>query len=450
MLRKLVELGRASQIPNHAQIAFFLINIGTICQNQGRDEEALEYYSSAFTEISQNHEGEYLDELIGSVRSDIKELKNQKAAVLSGRKGASCLKLLNRLESLNLERFVDLEQSKLIIEKIMQIKEKTLGANHPLLANSFISLGWISQEQENNSRAALDYYHKALRALESETNIARNDLQIAYLLNRIGMIYLNEGCYSEAFKHHYKALELMPQDNPDRALVLNHIGLTYEKRGRKVEAADFYKKAMQTTEKLLGPHNHNLIESLDKYADILYDQGQYEEALAFYTRSLEIGSSVDANRAFSYNRIGSVYRKKKNHREALDFYERALALKKKLGDRPGEANLLDNMAIVYQTQGREKLKNGSIEQARELFAKSVGLFKQALEIKIETLPDEHSDIGNSYLNIGMVLKWSEDFDEAVKFLKEARRISHANKDDFNIRILDAQIAEIEGKLSRIE
>jgi CHAT domain-containing protein len=79
-----------------------------------------------------------------------------------------------------------------------------------------------------------------------------------------------------------------------------------------------------------------------------------EKALSLFREGLEIRSRVDDQQLVgnSYNDIGSVYYNfLKKYPEAIEFHQRALAVRKRIGDKNGLGRTLDNMALDYWDSG---------------------------------------------------------------------------------------------------
>ena len=78
--------------------------------------------------------------------------------------------------------------------------------------------------------------------------------------------------------------------------------------------------------------------------------------------------------ASTLNNIASVYDDQGRYEEALEHYERALAVRRKaLGEEhPDVGDTLYNMAIVYKKQGRYAEAASSYDAAGDTYAKAYG------------------------------------------------------------------------------
>ena len=95
--------------------------------------------------------------------------------------------------------------------------------------------------------------------------------------------------------------------------------------------------------------------------------GQHTEALDYYEKSLAIKREVlgerHADTAATYNNMAIVFDDQDRHTEALEYYEKALAIRREvLGERhPSFGDTCYNMALLHRAQSDS-------DRARELFA----------------------------------------------------------------------------------
>jgi tetratricopeptide (TPR) repeat protein len=94
--------------------------------------------------------------------------------------------------------------------------------------------------------------------------------------------------------------------------------------------------------------------------------------------------------AMFYNNIGIIYQKQQKYLEALDFYEKSLAIQKKdlPSDHPHLGSSYNNIGAVHRCLGHSDL---ALEH-----------YNRSLEIKIKSLPAQHPDVAATYANMGLV------------------------------------------------
>ena len=109
-------------------------------------------------------------------------------------------------------------------EKALEIYQKTLPANHPLLATSYNNIGLVYSKMGDYSKA-LSYYEKDLEIQQKSRPPNHPDLAGSY--NDIGMVYGERGDYSKAISFHQRAVDIgqrsLPANHPDLQLWKNNL-----------------------------------------------------------------------------------------------------------------------------------------------------------------------------------------------------------------------------------
>ncbi|CAF4945942.1 unnamed protein product, partial [Rotaria socialis] len=91
-----------------------------------------------------------------------------------------------------------------------------------------------------------------------------------------------------------------------------------------------------------------------------------------------------------------IYDEEKKYFEALDFYEKSLALRRKHlpPDHPDLGGSYNNIGIVHWCLGHYDL--------------ALDHYNRSLKISLKSLPAQHADIASTYVNMGLAY---EDKDE---------------------------------------
>jgi tetratricopeptide (TPR) repeat protein len=102
-----------------------------------------------------------------------------------------------------------------------------------------------------------------------------------------------------------------------------------------------------------------------------------------------------------YNNIGVIYRKQQKYLEALDFYEKSLAIRKKHlpSDHPDLGGSYNNIACVHCCLGRSDL---ALEH-----------YNRSLEISLKSLPAQHPDVAMTYENMGLAYEVRGELEQAL-------------------------------------
>ena len=114
--------------------------------------------------------------------------------------------------------------------------------------------------------------------------------------------------------------------------------------------------------------------------------------------------------AMLFNNVGAVFEGTAKYDQALDYYRKSLAIRKKeLGLRdPVVAASLNNMGNVHQKQGN--------------FDKALEYHHKALLTRKEALGPEHPDVAMSYNNLGVVLEVQGKFGKALQYYQQSLTI----------------------------
>ena len=245
----------------------------------------------------------------------------------------------------------------------------------------------------------------------SDISFYPNEAEILFAMHtvfRIGQIQAVKG-YNGFFEVH---LSLTRDDDPQLKALTTHLnhemgGSGWEKLaftlidiGQVNKAEELYLALLEkaSSESERASHSHSLGLVKDR-------QGNYQEAIQYYEQALSIQKKVsstdDPNIASTYNQIGQAYMKEKKYIKALAYYEQALAIDKK--------NLPNNhpdLAASYSNLG------GAYNRL-EQYSEALFNYEQALAIQKRTLPENHPSLATSYNNLGVLYKTMENYPEAL-------------------------------------
>jgi serine phosphatase RsbU (regulator of sigma subunit) len=149
--------------------------------------------------------------------------------------------------------------------------------------------------------------------------------------------------------------------------------------------------------------------SLSKHDDALqYAQQAHRlgEKLLNAGATVAVVNTLKKNIALAFQIIGSIYSDKGNYAEALDYFSKALALRKEINNKQGIASSLNNMGIVYWKQGS--------------FVKALDSYFTALPIAEEI---NHKQLmALLYNNIGIIYKAQGNLIKGLNYYTKALKI----------------------------
>lgn len=237
------------------------------------------------------------------------------------------------------------------------------------------------------------------------------------------------------------------QENTEElAAAYNLKGLIHMNLGKLEDAAKNLKISSGIRKDIYGDKHPNVIISYANVGLLYAELGRFELAeqnlkqALFMCENSEISNTIINARV--YNCIGKTYLYMKRYSDAIDYYTRALNVKKALfGHYHFEiVNGFENLAIVYEAAGNvdEAIKlRGQIEYIASKANVSIDrlirnyVYLSTLLIKCGKLDDaleicekakrlgEYSGIEQIYNNIGTICFEREEYDETLKNYKKA-------------------------------
>lgn len=169
-----------------------------------------------------------------------------------------------------------------------------------------------------------------------------------------------------------------------------------------------------------------IAESLIKKGDSLLKRNKFNESVLKFEKALTIFKKNQSwdKVAECYNKISENHRHAVALKSALQNAEKALEIcaTKIKGNKTQEARAYDNLGTVHRLIG------SNLEITRKYNRK-------ALEIRQNSLPDEHQDFAISYFNMGSFENTLGNHDEALKYYQKALNI-RKKKPDEEIEIAD--------------
>ena len=266
----------------------------------------------------------------------------------------------------------------------------------------------------------------------------------AYLLDEIGTSYNYRGERSKALEYFKQALPLRSEADPiGLANTLNNLGMAYAWIGDPTKALPYLEQA----EALMRPTGELAKEGsvLGNICVVQRDLGQYRKALEACEQALKIKRDIDDGngQATTLNNMANLVASMGDYQKALDFYNQALPIHRLAGDRHGEGVVLNNTAWAYANFGEyEKaitIYQQALERMRELgytygvakILSNIGVnyadlkdYRKALEMHLQVLPlrpekDDREGRGTTFSNIALCYSKLGDKQKALEHYTQA-------------------------------
>lgn len=238
-------------------------------------------------------------------------------------------------------------------EKSLEIGCHTLGFEHPRIATMLNNLGIIYIEFGAFPRAK-NYF---LQAIDIQIkNFGQNDQKIITFQLNLASLYLKQDDLESAIKFYKESLKLAYKcyepDNLEIAIILNHLGSCYRRYRKKEkyelalglyqEALGIYKKYDETPEK----YRRNYAELLQNLNKIHVDLKNNNEAKSFLEESvkiyIELYGQYHKQVGFSYDRLGTIYKKLGDFCLALENQLKAVKIIEFLQNKNNENEIKQN------------------------------------------------------------------------------------------------------------
>ena len=263
-------------------------------------------------------------------------------------------------------------------------------------------------------------------------------LSLSKALGNLGLVYRQQGRERDAITAFERSLAiLMKSQGPSSSMVANakkQLSHLYRDVGELETAQQYAEEALAIREKLFPPNHPSIGETLESLGQLAQKRGDRARARQLYERSIRTyeGSQPgdDLGLAYSLRYFAAFLLEERETKDALRFYERALALRRKtLGDRHRD------VAESWDDVARARLAVGDLRGALEAARTSVDTFRAAA-------PNERSQLAGRLLFLGDVLHRSHRPREALACLEEADTIWRTKppKDPKELGQLQASLA----------
>lgn len=294
-------------------------------------------------------------------------------------------------------RYADAERN---ILKSLSLREQM--KDSLLMAESWRSLGLVYKGQSEFEKAKENYG----KALAVALHYNDPEMQMfCYVYS--GELATLQGDYTKSLIELGKALDILKTHKFRRvhALALQRIGELNWYIGNFASAQEYFLEALriyatlddkQEQARTLGSVAWVILQQNDSLA---MDYARQALALAEKAKSKEVVAYAD-------NLMGFLYFKRKDYSRSLDFYSEALALRREIKSKPGEASTQENIALVHEASGQYEL-------ARQSYL-SLAEFHLA--------EGNRPQLANANNNLGALSIKMHDYAGALRYLNKASEI----------------------------
>lgn len=292
--------------------------------------------------------------------------------------------------------------------KYQQLKNETrVGDTENRIGNTFYRMEQYTKASEAYQRSLVAY---------QKTN---NQTEIAKVTGNIAGAYKAQKAFSKAIEFYQQQLQIEQAiksgSRINQAYILRTIARVYHQLKQPESAIQVYLQALEifNTEKV------QLQEKQHQYADALilwelgnryFDQGQYEQALKVYQKSLIAYKGSTNNEADVLRDMGNTYYEMKQNSQALELYGRSLTAYQTANNSIQQAYVF---RAIARTHHQLKDANSAIKfylQALAIFRKELPKFKEKRHQYADALT--LWELGNRYFD-------QDQYEQALKVYQES-------------------------------
>lgn len=281
--------------------------------------------------------------------------------------------------------------------------------------NSIFRIGQI--QQTNNNRiwrvdlTLISYSDPILKDLNEK--IHRDTFPELKGWDRLGTFLIKFQQFNKA-QLVYDTLITETKNDMEKANIYHMLGWVKDGQGNYEDALNYYRRSIQIKESLITPPFSDLAASYENAGVVYEKMADYSSSLKFHLKALQIrAKNLPPNHldlAKSYENVGLIQGQMGNYSEALSVHQKALEIYQQALP-PNHSDLgisYNNIGLLYDQMGQ--------------YSASISSYQKALEIYQNSFPLNHPHMATTYNNIGLVHSKLGDYAKAFEAHKRALEI----------------------------
>ncbi|MBI5000578.1 MAG: tetratricopeptide repeat protein [Euryarchaeota archaeon] len=234
---------------------------------------------------------------------------------------------------------------------------------------------------EGNVHRIMGDYDKALTNFQEALVIfgrvgnAGRDIFMVY--SAMGGLHWSKGDYAQALNAYEKGLEVLrpSDDQANRAVALNNVGLAHRNLGNIGKALEFYEMSLEIKETI--GDQASTANTLINIGSLCSFKGEHDRAMEIYCKCAKICEKIgyQSGLANAYNGIGNAYLEMGDMEQALKFNEKSFRLMSIIGDMFSVAQISNDIGNIMQEKGEsveaKNWRSKSEDISKKLGVKSV-------------------------------------------------------------------------------
>ena len=349
---------------------------------------------------------------------------NLRSAIYMGEKAIEILKkdkknktdytsVLNNLAYIYFENNNYLKAEKAYKEVLENI-EPILGKEDKITANvkNYIGIIYLKTFRYNEA----EYFIREAKRVR-EKLLPENDKDVIQSFRNMKDLCVARGDYEDAFKYQDTVINKVFNEhgeyNSFYLNMLNEKALIYQAQGDFKNAVKMLESVISKEAKINGEYNETYIRYMQNLAEVYQNINNYEAALKILKKiivNIEIKFKKKIKYADCKNQIGNLYVKVKKYDEAMNCYNEAeKIIKKILGtNNANYALVLNNKAFWFYSKGYYK-------KAKKIFLK-------VKKIQKTVIGEKHYDYANTITGLALIYFETEKYKNAETLFLQALAI----------------------------
>jgi tetratricopeptide (TPR) repeat protein len=230
---------------------------------------------------------------------------------------------------------------------------------------NLLSCGQILQDM-----GKLEDAEKCYSRLLKEIPPNHEDFSKCY--HSLGLLLFLKNDYNRSLYWYYELVNLLKSDDPKFSDVYYSIGCVYQKLHDYKQALEYYNKALNIWTDIYGDNEPlQMAECLNNMGCIYEIEKFYSKALAYHQHALSIRNKFQTDSGSTYNNIGNIYFWLGEYDVALENYRYSFEIKSKslASQDPSLATTLANIGLVYE-------KDKNFDEALKFYKQAAFLFEK--------------------------------------------------------------------------
>ena len=240
------------------------------------------------------------------------------------------------------------------------LAERVLGSEHQETLRSMAFLANIKFYHKGQHGEGEESYRKILELRKKTLGLDHPDTLTC--MANLGLMLRRQGKYEAAVKTHREALlhqaRLLGFRHPDTLVSLDYLSQALTATGDHETAEVVCRRALQLQESKLGPRHPKTFQIMASLAHVLSKQMRYEDSEKIYRQVLAIRTEVlgkdHKDTIMNLMFLGNVLESQGGFEQAEELYRESLQGKEKQmgSEHPDTIDCLQNLASVLHTQGK--------------------------------------------------------------------------------------------------